>query len=326
MKRISTFPQQIIDRFPELDKKWFKAIYKTNVLKYKGMPLQECDWGNIVSETEMFEANDVEDAKKKAENFFNLNNRSFRPLDRTQMEVKHHLVEIKEIVIPDFKKKSFKNVNALGKSVVGKNLKVPDSPNKELSLYWEDESKFTEEELEQRQHRSYDHRRRKMKHFVADEQSIVYQYGIEEIDKPYGWNGYPIKWYEYTHSHPFWKRLDELFKQKTYGLCDELELFENTEYTDLIKEEQNLYKKYLQLMYLDDCRQSNDKFMHQGHYFVMKYGDGKEDVPIFKRNEYGFVDFNWTYKSKHEKEICLKKKMKDMSSQMNLLQMELESL
>lgn len=47
-----------------LDKKYFYAIYKTKLLKYKGLDIPPKDHGNIIDMTYAFEAKDIDDAKK----------------------------------------------------------------------------------------------------------------------------------------------------------------------------------------------------------------------------------------------------------------------
>ena len=94
-----------------LDKKYFYAIYKTKLLKYKGLDIPPKDYGNIIDITYAFEAKDIDDAKKKAPALFNTNNVAFNSLVKSLMEVKHELLEIKEVRIPNIDITKLRNTN-----------------------------------------------------------------------------------------------------------------------------------------------------------------------------------------------------------------------
>lgn len=297
---------EIRNRFDELDKRYFKAVYKTNVLEYDGVPVDELNWGNIISYTKMFSAKTPEHAKQISSTLFNLSNSSFYPLKRNLMKVKHELLEIKEIKIPSFSNKKFKHVNQFVNNDImcwKMNLQkhTTNSPSlPESFLGFNTCSVY-----------------RKMPHFNSDKKTVKFLY--------HPWHGAGDgfrDWYEVSSESSFWNLLEEQFNSK---FQTEEEKFSNTEYTNLDSDEQEVYKKIKQLDFLDNqnCYDNDDDIMtrHQGH-FCIHYGQ-----LYFIENENPFYSgIRFHYKSKREEQVRLEEELKDAKRKVESLENKLNLL
>lgn len=292
-----------------LDKNYYKAIYKTKVLKYRGNPLPESDQGNIISQTVMFDADSDEDAEKTAVEYFGLSNPSFNPLKREFMEVQHELLELIPMKPPEGKPGMYKHVNKMEEGLSWKpvniithkdhKIKYPIYPDGFLGGY---------------------RIRRVMPHFKCDKKRVRYLY--------HPWHGAGddyTEWHQYGFGHPAWWAMYHNFDRLH---PTEVDKFRETEYTNLNSEEQELYKKYVQLCFLDRCYFEDGPeetyLRHQGRYFVPKYAYC-EGTPEFHEDEiYGGI--RRRYETKREKEVKLKQELQRAMSQVDYIKDQLNHL
>ena len=294
-----------------LDKKYFHAVYKTRVLKYKGKALHERDWGNIVSITDFFSAEDISDAKVKALSLFNLNNPSFNPLDRKYIQAEYELLTVRPITPPSFKDKDFSKIHTVESG---------------SGHYWHVRAKV-KENCKDRLPESFlgintCTVRRRMPHFHSEAGEIAYLY--------HPWHGAgdtDADWFVYQYGSPYWETLNRLFYEQTKG--NELTRFEYTEYTDLSEEEQEKVRCFKKLEFLDNS--SIEYLDYSGSFRGRDLIQGKYILDHQGNNPHfyecgGFNHLRFRYETNRERIVKLEDELSRLEIKVKVVKEELDAL
>jgi len=297
-----------------LSKQHFYVTYKTRLMKYDGDAIPPKDRGNIISRTYAFEAASREDAKLKAPSMFNICNLSFNPLVRSKMQVKHELLDITEVSLPDVDASKLKHINENKDGLYFcqhvKAVLMPDD-NRTLpySFLGFEQGSIC----------------RKMPHFDSPSKDVSYLY--------HPWHGAGdgyVDWFEYRHTNRFWKKMKDFFN--AVHKTDE-DRFYSTEYTSLRKLEREKVKKLELLKYLSSYIHGFGDFSEltwrelnsQGHYFMHKYCNGRYSLPVFIEND-PYNRFRMRYKTAAERRIELESQIAGAKSKLMALEDELCNL
>lgn len=284
-----------------LDKHYFYGIYKTRVLKYKGKPLAEKDWGNIISPTPMFSADNKADATEKAKKLYGLYNPSFRPLKVKDIEAEHKLLDIKSIVPPSFDG-DLRHIQRLSTGLTGRQISLQEDCNFPLpESFLGVKNAWI---------------KRRMPHISSPDEDITYLY--------HPWHGagdLGLDWYAYPYRSFQWRQLDNLFHEHHQrDVCAE---FGQTEYTDLDKEEQRKVRNLRRLEYLDafnhDFMDFNSIFWQRflcGQFYIHEYGRGENGIPEW-HGECNFLSAQ--YKTQREREIEIRAEMDELESKIRVM-------
>ena len=300
-----------------LSKRWWTADYKTLVKRYKGREVARMHQGDIVSHTGLFDAEDEEQAKVEAVEYFGIGNPIFFSLDRRQMEVEHHLLEIQEIVPPTYADESFKEINvfkghegtAFSHAIQFKTVydRVPSGNYGE----------------------ALNEVKRAMPHFDSPKEDVTYYY------RPfYGLAASGEKvatWYVIRHGNPAFERAERLFYWDNMR-CSSTDfscVFRNTYFSDLSAEKQNMARKIKQANWLSKLNQfrkgldafnANLPFEKQGYFFEYRPFGELEFVP----NEMSSLRNKWL--PKEVKIDYQTKKLRDMEWEIRCERESLEKM
>lgn len=299
-----------------LDKNYYQAFYKTRVLKYKGRPLEEINWGNIISVTPIFDAANNEEALAKCGRYFNLMNPSFDPLDRKFVEAEHELLKVEAIKAPTFADADYSRFNTLNDASAGylrKESNVKENCDGALP-----ESFLGLANCSIRQRKP---------HFRSSDRQTVFLY--------HPWHGAGdtyTDWYAYPYGREAWHTLKGIFEERCQKEKERWE-FEHTEYTHLGKREQECIRKYKQLNWLDkryecywdSCSLMGQAVDRQGYYKIQKDSNGSEKTPIFvETNAYNIL--RMTFRTKRERYLNLKRRLEKVEREAKYLQDEIRLL
>lgn len=292
-----------------LSKKYFHAVYKTKLLKYKGFDIPPKDYGNIISMTYAFEAKDIDDAKAKAPDLFNIHNAAFKSLIHSSMEVKHELLEIKEVQIPNIDTRNLRSI----------------------TNNWKNEGRFitrmrNNDSSVPRSFLGFDNGDiiRKMPHFDSPRKDITYLY--------HPWQGASdnfTDWFEYSYRNQVWKIMDEFFNQRRKTDKDK---FNYTQYTDLKRKHCLKVKELRKLEYLlshvkgygPDSQVIYDNINNQGYYYMQRFVGNNYELPTFIEIESNY--WRMAYKTNVEKRIELETQISQLQNKLDLLKEELTSI
>lgn len=247
--------------------------------------------------------------QRKTPALFNTHNVAFNSLIQSLMEVKHELLEIKEVRIPNIDITKLRNVNnwlSICADITYMNNKDYSIPN---SFHGFERGQII----------------RIMPHFDSPEKDIEYLY--------HPWHGSDDNyrdWFQYRYKNLAWKIMDNFFRQK--HKTDEYR-FKHTEYTNLKRKHSLKVKELQQLEYLlsyinsygPDSQFLHNKISKQGHYYMQKFANGESGLPTFIESE--FCKY-WrdAYMTNDEKRTVLETQISQLQNKLNSLKEELSKL
>ena len=289
-----------------LDKKYFRAIYKTNLMKYDGVAVPEVDRGNVISVTGLFDAKSLCDAESKAPSHFSINP-TFNALKYHLMEVEHDLVEVAEVKPPELDESQFKHINEISYGSGGA-LWIPVQITSDMdelpSVTWTHDKGYV---------------RRSMPHFDSPVEDTTYLY--------HPWHGSSDDkyndWYSYHCGDSAFDWLKNFFQIKHKSAWEK---FDNTEFTDLDKDERAKVAAYQKLTFLETEYYFNthNPLLHQGNYSITWYRDGRHSTPRFAEDPYNPLRLQ--YVTRNERIAAQQRKVLEVEQQLEQEKRELERL